>query len=161
MCLRVSVGVRTCIRHLMGCCLQHLHGFLVNRRILPIVSFLQISETSGNIVSLAAVSAPQTGGERHTPCPRPFPTMYQESIIRDTALGNDREAGHTPRMALREAEIKCRGLGSRASGRGALKGLEAKLTGKLEHGESSGIRPQGHATPSRQLPKITQGVPSG
>lgn len=84
-----------------------------------------------------------TGGDRHTPCPRPFPTMYQESIIRDTALGNDREAGHAPRMALREAEIKCRGLGSRASGRGALKGLEAKLTGKQEHGESSGIRPQG------------------
>ena len=93
------MGVCTRIRHLMGGCLQHLHGFLVNRRILPIVSFPQISEISGNIVSLAVASAPQTGGERHTPCPRPFPTIYQESIIRDTALGNDREAGHTPRMS--------------------------------------------------------------
>ena len=43
------MGVRTRIRHLMGCSLQHLYGFLVNRRTLPVASFLQISKSQGTL----------------------------------------------------------------------------------------------------------------
>ena len=51
----------------MGCYLQHLHGFLVNRRSLPIISFLQISEISGNTMFPWLWSLPHKLIDRDTP----------------------------------------------------------------------------------------------
>ena len=122
----------------MGCYLQHLHGFLVNRRSLPIVSFLQISEISGNTVFPWLWSLPHKLIDRDTLLVQdhfpPFIRRASLEVQNSTVTG--KRVMPQECLVLRKAENTAGPVEG-----GALTELEVILIGKPEQRESLGIRP--------------------